>query len=714
MESKTNKRKLRHIVAESERTTRNSMIRRNQEKPQTNLSDKLEEKQNEEKNIMGNEPMDDSSDDTDSISERTNLTDELAHFNECVFCEDGGKLICCDYCPRVYHQRCLQVADHPTKNEDWMCPTCFAAYKKKKCKICEESIAKMDEEYALKCPLCKCLMHFECMAIPINLLLDTPKYHSYKVEDLAKFKESDNKIYLEYMCIDCMNGRKVDAILDFYNRETNDPNASCENNYYLCKFKKTSFYHSVWVLHDIMRLLSKAKLTVFLGKYLEPDEIMLGDSALHGIQPERMDAERVIDKSIKALSSGERTYYLIKWRALPYLECTWEIKEFIEEMFPHLVNKFNTRREIETKFLTYEEYEATIPSKLHVKSFLKFTKQPDFISKGVLRKYQLEGLNWLISNWINGSNVILADELGLGKAVQAICFLKYLKTLNIGGPFIVIAPLSKLDHWYKEISYWFEECDAIILGDDKESRRIAASRDMFYRFANEDDQAMHKTSANCKFNVLLTTLSVISHPSANSLFKDITWEAALIDESHRSKNKECRLAKKIEGLNLKFIIIINGTPIQSKLTELSSMVEVVCPNLKSIASLAFEKVNTATRMRSSSKKHNSKSDEVKAEAVIEQLQIELNSYILRRERHDVLKEMPIRKECILLVNMTPAQQKMYRGIYTKNCKVLKELQTKVHVTSCLAANIVLALMLCAHHPLLLHSEYKSLGKANTG
>jgi SNF2 family DNA or RNA helicase len=49
-----------------------------------------------------------------------------------------------------------------------------------------------------------------------------------------------------------------------------------------------------------------------------------------------------------------------------------------------------------------------------------FTESPKFISDGVMRDYQVAGLNWLISLHENGISGILADEMGLGKTLQTI------------------------------------------------------------------------------------------------------------------------------------------------------------------------------------------------------------------------------------------------------------------------------------------------------
>lgn len=43
--------------------------------------------------------------------------------------------------------------------------------------------------------------------------------------------------------------------------------------------------------------------------------------------------------------------------------------------------------------------------------------------KGLLKGYQLRGMNWLANLYDQGISGILADEMGLGKTVQSIAFL---------------------------------------------------------------------------------------------------------------------------------------------------------------------------------------------------------------------------------------------------------------------------------------------------
>ena len=72
-----------------------------------------------------------------------------------------------------------------------------------------------------------------------------------------------------------------------------------------------------------------------------------------------------------------------------------------------------------------------------------------------MKNYQVAGLNWMIRAFSSNLNVVLADEMGLGKTIQSISFLDHLiKICKIRGPFLIIAPLSTLDHWKKVAEDW--------------------------------------------------------------------------------------------------------------------------------------------------------------------------------------------------------------------------------------------------------------------
>ena len=58
-------------------------------------------------------------------------------------------------------------------------------------------------------------------------------------------------------------------------------------------------------------------------------------------------------------------------------------------------------------------------------------RQPTLVTGGVLRDYQLAGVEWLISLWENGLNGILADEMGLGKVRLLYIYIFIIYTINM-------------------------------------------------------------------------------------------------------------------------------------------------------------------------------------------------------------------------------------------------------------------------------------------
>ena len=91
------------------------------------------------------------------------------------------------------------------------------------------------------------------------------------------------------------------------------------------------------------------------------------------------------------------------------------------------------------------------------------TEIPDFVADlkfkndHALRPYQREGVNWLAYNWLQRRGSILADEMGLGKTVQAVGFMQWLMQENKRrGPFLIVAPLSTISHWQREIDGWIQ------------------------------------------------------------------------------------------------------------------------------------------------------------------------------------------------------------------------------------------------------------------
>lgn len=98
------------------------------------------------------------------------------------------------------------------------------------------------------------------------------------------------------------------------------------------------------------------------------------------------------------------------------------------------------------------------------------TQQPELVTGGKMRKYQLEGLEWLKTLWMNGLCGILADEMGLGKTIQAISLIAFFKEKKVSGPFMIAAPLSTVSNWVDEFARWTPDINAVLYHGPKEER----------------------------------------------------------------------------------------------------------------------------------------------------------------------------------------------------------------------------------------------------
>lgn len=170
------------------------------------------------------------------------------------------------------------------------------------------------------------------------------------------------------------------------------------------------------------------------------------------------------------------TEYLVKWRSLPYAECTWESELDLAPLE-------GGAEEIEL----YRAREARIaepsvsgPAARDRCKFRAYAAQPPFLAFGQLRNYQLEGLNFMMYSWSEDRNVILADEMGLGKTVQTSSFLGCLaEDHRVRGPFLVMVPLSTVPNWIKEFRRWLPQMSAVVYIGDAASREVSARGAMF-------------------------------------------------------------------------------------------------------------------------------------------------------------------------------------------------------------------------------------------
>ncbi|KAL4880854.1 SNF2 family helicase/ATPase PasG, partial [Aspergillus karnatakaensis] len=274
------------------------------------------------------------------------------------------------------------------------------------------------------------------------------------------------------------------------------------------------------------------------------------------------------------------------------------------------------------------------------------TQQPAPITGGKMRKYQLEGLEWLKSLWMNGLCGILADEMGLGKTVQAISLIAFFKEHNVSGPFLISAPLSTVSNWVDEFARWAPSIKTVLYHGSRDQRA-----DLRKEFMSLKDQK------DADFPVICTSYEICMND--RKFLSQYQWRYIIVDEGHRLKNMNCRLIKELLSYNSANRLLITGTPLQNNITELWSLLHFLLPEI-------FNDLNSFQNWFdfSSVLDNNGQTDmiERRKRTLVSTMHSILKPFLLRRVKTDVETALPKKREYILYAPLTPEQKDLYREI----------------------------------------------------
>lgn len=278
----------------------------------------------------------------------------------------------------------------------------------------------------------------------------------------------------------------------------------------------------------------------------------------------------------------------------------------------------------------------------------EITEQPRMLgnSQLKLKEYQLVGLRWLVSLYVNSLNGILADEMGLGKTIETIALLAYLaESKNNPGPHIIIVPLSTISNWLLEFKNWCPSLNVIVYRGTKQQRR-----EIFLNSIRPGG-----------FNVILTTYQFslkdndLLHPH---------YQFLIIDEGHRIKNKQAKLSKRLREFNVKNRLILTGTPLQNDLDELWSLLNFLLPTIFNSADSFNTWFNDPLKAGSNALGVS----EEESLLVITRLHQVLSPFLLRRKKTEVASQLPSKTEEVLACSMSAMQKLLYKTM-AKSSKV---------------------------------------------
>ncbi|HQR27841.1 MAG TPA: DEAD/DEAH box helicase [Nocardioides sp.] len=178
--------------------------------------------------------------------------------------------------------------------------------------------------------------------------------------------------------------------------------------------------------------------------------------------------------------------------------------------------------------------------------------------QGRLRRYQQQGLTWLVELTDLGLGACLADDMGLGKTITLIALHLHRHDEGATGPTLVVCPASLLGNWEAEI------------------RRFAPGEEV-HRFHGAGRSLAEVTSG-----FVLTTYGTMrsdTAPHGARALAQVPWDLVVADEAQHVKNPRSATARGLRTLESRARVALTGTPVENNLTELWAILDWATPGL---------------------------------------------------------------------------------------------------------------------------------------
>ena len=253
--------------------------------------------------------------------------------------------------------------------------------------------------------------------------------------------------------------------------------------------------------------------------------------------------------------------------------------------------------------------------------------------ENILRDYQKEGYVWLHTLKDYGFNGILADDMGLGKTLQIITLLDSLETPR---PSLVVCPSSLIYNWEDEVHKFSNKLPVTCITGNIQTRS---------ELIKEIKQGLYVTS----YDYMRRDFE---------LYQGIEFEYVILDEAQYIKNQKTKNAQSVKTLKTRHKLALTGTPIENSLAELWSIFDFLMPQY------LFNYHYFQKQYENDIIKNN---DEEKTK----QLKKLVTPFILRRNKKEVLTELPDKIEQNIILPFNDEEEKLY---VANLAKVNEELQ----------------------------------------
>ncbi|MGJ7921344.1 DEAD/DEAH box helicase [Neobacillus sp. LXY-4] len=230
--------------------------------------------------------------------------------------------------------------------------------------------------------------------------------------------------------------------------------------------------------------------------------------------------------------------------------------------------------------------------------------------------HQLEVAKQVFEN-MNGK-AILADEVGLGKTIEAGLILKEYMIRGLVKKVLILVPASLVTQWVMELNSKF--------------------------FIPAVSQ--RKSYVWEQFDVVVSSIDTAKRSPHREIIFEQNYDLIIIDEAHKLKNNKTKNYEFVQSLKKKFCLLLTATPIQNRIEEIFNLVSLLKPGHLGNETAFFEKYKREAR---------SINDD-------QHLKDLVNKVMIRNRRADTGIEWTKRKVETIPIEFTAEEKNLYDSI----------------------------------------------------
>jgi|GEM_PF-265308 len=169
--------------------------------------------------------------------------------------------------------------------------------------------------------------------------------------------------------------------------------------------------------------------------------------------------------------------------------------------------------------------------------------------------HQFETLRKVLKSF--RGRVLLADEVGLGKTVEACMVLKEYALRGMAEKTLVLTPASLVGQWREEL-------------ETKVALPFATTYDPLLR---QDPQAFWGQ------NRIVASIATARRRAHADILQTRDFDLVICDEAHHLRDRRSQSWKLVDGLNKRFLLLLSATPVQNNLIELYNLLTLLKPGI---------------------------------------------------------------------------------------------------------------------------------------